>query len=161
MDFNGAFTKLLGHEGGYSNHPRDPGGETMWGITAAVARAHGYKGQMRALPQAVARAIYRKDYWDAVQADKLPAAVRYPLFDAAVNSGVKQATKWLQAALGVSQDGVIGPKTIAAAQAIDGAALASAMLGARLQFMTGLSTWPTFGKGWARRIAALLAEVAA
>lgn len=161
MDFNEAFTKLLGHEGGYSNHPRDPGGETMWGITAAVARAHGYKGQMRALPQTVARAIYRKDYWDAVQADKLPAAVRYPLFDAAVNSGVKQASKWLQAALGVSQDGVIGPKTIAAAQAIDGAALASAMLGARLQFMTGLSTWPTFGKGWARRIAALLAEVAA
>lgn len=161
MDFTEAFTKLLGHEGGYSNHPRDPGGETMWGITAAVARAHGYTGQMRALPQAVARAIYRKDYWDAVQADKLPAAVRYPLFDAAVNSGVKQASKWLQAALGVAQDGVIGPKTIAAAQAIDGAALASAMLGARLQFMTTLSTWPTFSKGWARRIAALLAEVAA
>lgn len=161
MDFNEAFTKLLGHEGAYSNHPRDPGGETMWGITAAVARAHGYKGQMRALPQAVAQAIYRKDYWDAVQADKLPAAVRYPLFDAAVNSGVKQATKWLQAALGVSQDGVLGPKTLAAAQVADGAALASAMLGARLQFMTGLSTWPTFGKGWARRIAALLAEVAA
>lgn len=161
MNFETAFTKLLGHEGGYSNNPKDPGGETMWGITAAVARAHGYKGQMRALPQAVAQAIYRKDYWDAVQADKLPAAVRYPVFDAAVNSGVRQATLWLQFALGVVLDGVIGPRTLAAAQAADGAALASAMLGARLKFMTNLSTWPTFGKGWARRIAALLAEVAA
>ena len=161
MNFDTAFTKLLGHEGGYVNHPNDPGGETNWGITKAVAREFGYTGSMRDLPRDTAKRIYRVKYWDAVKADEMPAAVRYPLFDAAVNSGVKQASKWLQAALGVAQDGVIGPKTIAAAQAIDGAALASAMLGARLQFMTTLSTWPTFSKGWARRIAALMQEVQA
>lgn len=159
MKFEQAFTKLLGHEGGYSNNPRDTGGETMWGVTIAVARANGYTGTMRALPQSVAMAIYKKDYWDAVQADKLPDAVRYAVFDAAVNSGVKQAAKWLQQAVGVNQDGIIGKQTLAAAQAFDGRELAAKMLGARLQFMTNIPSWPTFGKGWARRIAALLSEV--
>lgn len=159
MNFERAFTKLLGHEGGYSNHPQDRGGETMWGVTVAVARASGYTGAMRSMPQSVAMAIYRKDYWDAMQADKLPAAVRYAAFDAAVHSHPKQSIKWLQAALGVAQDGVLGPKTLAAAQDADGAALASAMLGARLRFMTDLPTWASFGKGWARRIASLLEEL--
>lgn len=159
MKFEQAFTKLLGHEGGYSNNPRDTGGETMWGVTIAVARANGYTGDMRALPQSVAMAIYKKDYWDAVQADKLPDAARYAVFDAAVNSGVKQAAKWLQQALRVNQDGVIGKQTLAAAQLYDGRELAAKMLGARLQFMTNIPSWPTFGKGWARRIAALLSEV--
>lgn len=159
MKFEQAFTKLLGHEGGYSNNPSDTGGETMWGVTIAVARANGYTGTMRALPQSVAMAIYKKDYWDAVQADNLPDAARYAVFDAAVNSGVRQSAKWLQQALGVNQDGVIGKQTIAAAQAFDGRELAAKMLGARLQFMTNIPSWPTFGKGWARRIAALLSEV--
>ena len=159
MKFEQAFTKLLGHEGGYSNNPRDTGGETMWGVTIAVARANGYTGTMRALPQSVAMAIYKKDYWDAVQADNLPDAARYAVFDAAVNSGVRQSAKWLQQALGVNQDGVISKQTLAAAQAFDGRELAAKMLGARLQFMTNIPSWPTFGKGWARRIAALLSEV--
>ena len=159
MKFEQAFIKLLGHEGGYSNNLRDTGGETMWGVTIAVARANGYTGAMRALPQSVAMAIYKKDYWDAVQADKLPDAARYVVFDAAVNSGVKQAAKWLQQALRVNQDGVIGKQTLAAAQLYDGRELAAKMLGARLQFMTNIPSWPTFGKGWARRIAALLSEV--
>ena len=157
--FNEFFDRLMQHEGGYVNHPNDPGGETMWGVTIAVARANGYTGAMRALPQSVAMAIYKKDYWDAVQADKLPDAARYAVFDAAVNSGVKQAAKWLQQALRVNQDGVIGRQTLAAAQLYDGRELAAKMLGARLQFMTNIPSWPTFGKGWARRIAALLSEV--
>jgi lysozyme family protein len=112
---------------------------------------------MRALPVALAKQIYRAAYWDAVQADKLPAPVRYSVFDAAVNSGVSQSVKWLQRALGVSDDGAIGPKTLAAAQAADGHLLKAKMLGERLQFMADLPTWPSFGRGWARRVASLLA----
>lgn len=160
MDFDTAFTKLLGHEGGYVNHHNDPGGETNWGVTKAVARDFGYTGSMRDLPRDAAKRIYRVKYWDAVKADEMPAAVRYPLFDAAVNSGVGQAARWLQRALGVADDGKIGAITIAKAKQSDGVAVASAMIGQRLQFMTNLSTWPAFGKGWARRIASLMQEAA-
>lgn len=157
VTFDQAFDALLGHEGGYANNPADPGGETMWGVTVAVARANGYQGSMRDLPRDTAKAIYRKLYWDAVHAEELPNAIRYPLFDAAVNSGVKQAVKWLQRAVGVVDDGVIGPMTIAAAKASDGAAVR--MLAHRLDFMTSLPAWQTFGKGWARRIASILQGV--
>jgi lysozyme family protein len=154
--FDNAFDRVTGHEGGYSDHRADPGGATMWGVTERVARAHGYPGAMRDLPVALAKQIYRAAYWDAVRADELPAVVRYSVFDAAVNSGVGQSVKWLQRALGVADDGAIGPKTLAAAKAADGNALKAKMLGARLQFMSDLPTWPSFGRGWARRVASLL-----
>lgn len=156
MDFDTAFTKLLGHEGGYVNDPQDPGGETNWGVTVAVARAHGYTGPMRELPAATAKAIYRKLYWDAVRADELPPALRYPVFDAAVNSGVSQSVKWLQRAVGTADDGRIGPQTLAAARAAQPDFAARRMLGQRLRFMAGLKTWPRFSGGWARRVADLL-----
>lgn len=156
MEFDQAFHQLLGHEGGFVDHPSDPGGATRWGVTERVARANGYTGPMRSLPVEVAKAIYRKDYWDAVRADDVPAAVRYSLFDGAVNSGVKQSVKWLQRALSVAEDGVIGPATLAAAKAADSQAIKAKMLSARLQFMTDLPTWPTFGRGWSRRIASLM-----
>ena len=158
MNFDEAFTKLLGHEGGYSNHPADKGGETMWGITIAVARADGYKGAMRNMPVDFAKGVYKRSYWDAVHADKLPAKARYAVFDAAVNSGVSRAKKWLQQALGVAQDGQIGAKTLAAAAAIDGGVLLARYMGIRLEFMASLSTWSSFGKGWARRVASLLQD---
>ena len=156
MTFDEAFHQLLGHEGGYSDHKADPGGATMWGVTERVARANGYTGPMRALTVDLAKRIYRASYWDAVQADQLPAPVRYSVFDAAVNSGVGQSVKWLQRALGVADDGAMGPKTLAAAQAADGHVLKAKMLGTRLQFMADLPTWPSFGRGWARRVASLL-----
>lgn len=156
MNFDTAFHRLLGHEGGFVDHPSDPGGATCWGVTERVARENGYQGAMRELPVAVAKKIYRSKYWDAVRAEDLPAAVRYEMFDAAVNSGTGQATRWLQRALGVADDGRLGPITIAAAHAADAQLVARRMLGQRLRFMTDLSTWPTFGKGWARRISELL-----
>lgn len=159
MIFDAAFDKLLGHEGSYSFHPADPGGETMWGVTIAVARENGYLGSMKELPVDVAKAIYKKRYWDAVQADRLPDAVRYSVFDAAVNSGVRQAVKWLQRAVNVGDDGVLGAVTLAAVQGTDGGKLAAKFNGERLDFMTNLPTWGVFGKGWARRIAANLMEV--
>lgn len=155
MNFDEAFDRLIGHEGGYANHPSDPGGETMWGVTARVARANGYQGDMRALPRDLAKAIYRKVYWLAVKADQLPERVRFDVFDAAVNSGTTQAAKWLQRAVGVTDDGSIGPATLTAANATD-AMLAARFNGQRLQFMTDLPTWGSFGKGWARRIASNL-----
>ena len=155
MTLDEAFDKLLGHEGGYSNHPADPGGETMWGITARVARANGYSGPMKDMPKPVAKEIYRKLYWNPVKADELPEYFRYAVFDAAVNSGVSQSVKWLQRAVDVVDDGKIGPMTLKAAK--DASPLkAFTMLGYRLDFMTSLPTWKDFGKGWARRIASLL-----
>lgn len=159
MDFPTAFTKLLGHEGAYSNNPKDPGGETMWGVTVAVARANGYTGAMNAMPQSVAMPIYKAKYWDAVHCDDMPDSVKYPLFDAAVNSGTVRAVQWLQAALGVAADGVIGAQTMAAVKAVDGRSLAAKMLSGRLTFMTNLPNWDTFGKGWARRVASLVGEI--
>jgi lysozyme family protein len=155
MTFDQAFERLLGHEGGYSNNPADPGGETMWGVTKVVARANGYTGPMRDLPAAVAKDIYRRTYWAPVRADELPESVRFDVFDAAVNHGVGQSSKWLQRAVGTNPDGVIGAVTVAAAR-VAGPMVAARFNGYRLQFYTDLSTWGTFGKGWSRRVASNL-----
>ena len=156
MNFDQAFDILLKHEGGFSDHPADPGGKTRFGITEAVAREVGYRGDMRELPLDLAKRIYKDRYWDAVRAEELPEAIRYAVFDAAVNSGPRQAARWLQRAVGVKDDGIIGPVTLAAVRAADPERLLRRMLAQRLRFMTGLSTWPAFGRGWARRIADLM-----
>ena len=108
MNFDLAFDALLGHEGGYVDNPKDPGGATRWGITERVARANGYTGHMRELPVTTAKQIARREYWDAVKADQLPAQLRYAVFDAAYNSGPTQAIKWLQRALGFTGKQVDG-----------------------------------------------------
>ncbi|WP_083714435.1 glycoside hydrolase family 108 protein [Achromobacter sp. MFA1 R4] len=156
MNFDTAFDRLIGHEGGYSNHPDDPGGETMWGVTVAVARASGYAGPMRSMPRETAKAIYRAQYWDKVKADSLPFAVAFQVFDAAVNHGNGQAAKFLQRAAGVADDGIIGPKTLAAITARGAASILLLFNAEREQFYTDLKTWPSFGKGWSRRVVANL-----
>ena len=156
MNFDQAFHKLLGHEGGFVDHPSDPGGATNWGVTQAVARQNGYTGHMRNFPVEQAKAIYKRQYWDAVRAEELPPGIRYPVFDACVNSGAKQAVKWLQRAVGAADDGVLGGQTLAMARAAHPDFVSRRMLGDRLQFMTDLKTWQVFGRGWARRVAELL-----
>jgi lysozyme family protein len=156
MNFDTAFALLLGHEGDFSNHPADPGGKTRFGVTEAVAREVGYKGDMRELPLDLAKRIYLERYWKPIRADDLPPGIRYATFDAAVNSGPAQATRWLQRALGVTADGIIGPKTLTAAYAQDMNALRLRVLAQRLRFMTNLANWPAFSRGWARRIADLM-----
>lgn len=163
MQFNEAFQILVNpaHEGGYSNNPADPGGETMYGVTARVARAHGYAGEMRDLPLAKAQEIYKQSYWDTVRADELPDAVRFDAFDAAVNSGPAQSIKFLQQACGFTGqavDGKLGPKTLAAIHAMDPQLFDKRNAGYRLLFMVDLKTWPTFARGWARRIGTNLIE---
>lgn len=151
MNFDQAFERLLGHEGGYVNDPRDPGGETNWGISK---RAYP-DVDIKALTQDQAKAIYRRDYWAPVRADELPDSVRFDVFDAAVNSGTTQSAKWLQRAAGAQPDGVIGAQTVAAARSA-GPLLATHFNGYRLQFYTDSGNWPTYGKGWARRVASNL-----
>lgn len=153
MNFDEAFDMLLGHEGGYSNNSHDPGGETMWGITRKVALQEGYEGDMHLLPRETAKAIYRKRYWDSLRADRMPDALKFSLFDAAVNSGVSQAIKWLQRAMDVGDDGILGPLTLDAAQRGNGLRLAIKLNAERLDFMTSLPTWGQFSRGWARRVA--------
>lgn len=152
MNFDQAFDRLIGEEGDYANDSRDPGGETMWGVTRKVALQEGYTGDMHALPRETAKAIYLKRYWTPMRCDAMPDALKFVLFDAAVNSGPAQATKWLQRAMDVGDDGVLGPLSLDAAMRGNGLVLAVKFEAERLDFMTSLPTWSAYGKGWARRI---------
>ena len=105
------------------------------------------------MTQAQAKAIYLARYWNAAHIDCLPDELRFHVFDAAVNSGVGQAVRWVQRAVGVVDDGVMGPQTIGALSAVPGTVVAARFNGHRLQFMTSLKTWPAFGRGWANPIA--------
>lgn len=152
MTFDDAFTALLGHEGGYVNHPADPGGETNWGVSKKT-----YPNvDIKALTRDHAKAIYLADFWTPAGCDRVPDGVAFDLFDTAVNSGVDKAVKMLQTAVGVTPDGKLGPRTLAAINAENAGLLKAKFNGSRLQFMTELSTWAIFGKGWARRIASNL-----
>ena len=151
---------VLASEGGYVNHPRDPGKATNMGITIATLRAwRGTKvtnEDVRNLTQAEALAIYKAQYWDTVRADLLPLGLDYLTFDYAVNSGPARAIKDLQRTVGADGDGVIGQKTLSkireyiAANGIQN--LLNAYATRRWNFVQGLSTFSTFGNGWRRRI---------
>lgn len=141
--------RVLGHEGGYVNHPADPGGETQWGI----AKASYPNVDIKALTRAQAVEIYRRDFWERVHAEELPPALGFQALDAAVNHGTGNAVRWLQRAAGVADDGFFGPVSRAAIKAASENDLLLRFNAVRLDFYTRLSTWPTFGKGWARRIA--------
>ena len=156
MTFDQVFDKLISHEGGYVNDPHDPGGETKFGISK---RSYPHL-DIHSLTLADAKTIYRRDFWDRAQCDKLHPDLAFDLFDGAVNSGIGQAIRWLQRAVGVADDGVVGPLTLASInRENDTSAIRARYNGHRLDFMTRLSTWDVFGKGWARRIASNLQSV--
>lgn len=155
MKFDTAFELLMEHEGGYVNHPNDPGGETNWGVTKAVAQRYGYTGSMKDLPKETAKAIAKQEYWDKVWGDDMHPKLAYPLFDAAYHSGPPRAVKWLQQALGVEQDGVMGPKTLNAVYSLNQETVLRRMLGYRLDYLATRKHWSSF-RGWFRRIASLL-----
>jgi len=149
--FTKAVERVLSHEGGYANNPLDPGRETIWGITARTARANNYTGEMRYMPRSTAVDIYHREYWLPIRGDDLPFPLAFQLFDAAVNSGPPQAIKWLQRSLGVDDDGLLGPKTLAAVKSRSTIHLTLLLIATRGEFQADLPTWPAFGKGWARR----------
>lgn len=151
--FDTIFERLMLHEGGYVNHPNDPGGETMYGVTKRVAQAHGYFGDMRKLPKSLAKKITEKSYYNAVKGDQLDRLIAWQLTDAAYNHGPKQAVKFLQRAVGASADGLIGPRTLEAVAAMDKNDVVLLFNAERIDFYTGLRGWVSFGKGWARRVA--------
>ena len=155
-NFDKAFDLLIGNEGGYVNNPVDPGGETNWGITRAVAVDNGYAGSMKSMPKETAKQIYKKMYWDKLQCDQLGFIVAFQLFDAGVNHGNSQAVKFLQRALSVIDDGVIGAKTIAATNSLDDLQIVMLFNAERIEFYAALKTFSTFGKGWVRRVASNL-----
>ncbi|WP_316214877.1 glycoside hydrolase family 108 protein [Bradyrhizobium sp. SZCCHNR2035] len=156
-NFERCLRRVLGSEGRYSNHPADPGGATMWGITQRDYDAYRrLKGQpprdVRLITIAERNEIYRKKYWNGARCDELPDGVDYCVFDGAVNSGVAQSVKWLQRALGVKDDGDIGDHTLLAAHGADPHEVIASICRQRRAFMRKLKTFPTFGNGWIRRV---------
>ena len=148
-NFTTAINRVLGNEGGYANNPADPGGETQWGIS----RRSYPNLDIQGLTREMAVALYRRDFWDRANLDALPLGLASQLLDFAVNSGTATATRALQRAVGVADDGVVGPHTQAAIAAMPAHDLVMRFLAERLLFMTGLKAWGDFGRGWARRIA--------
>lgn len=153
-NFDKAIERVLKHEGGYVDNPKDPGGETNFGITRNTATAAGYKGSMRSMTRDQAKAIYRARYWAPIKGDDLPFAIAYQLLDAAVNHGVGQAVKFLQRSVGAQADELIGPATIAAVKAKPVGQVVNNFLAHRTEFFCNLPTFDTFGRGWIRRVAA-------
>jgi lysozyme family protein len=156
MSFERAFPIILKHEGGYVDHPRDPGGATNLGVTIGTLSSWlgrpATKAEVRALTPETVAPIYRRNYWDAVKGDQLPRGVDLVTFDAGVNSGPSRGARWTQAAAGVKQDGKIGPATLNALRIAAPTTIIRGATDARLAFMQSLKIWNTFGKGWGRRV---------
>jgi lysozyme family protein len=161
-NFDKSLRLVLKHEGGYVNHPSDPGGATNKGVTIATFRRmidkNATVADLKNITDAQLSSIYRKGYWDKVKADQLPSGLDYAVFDFGVNSGPGTAVKYLQRALGVKVDAVIGPRTIAAANAVGATETIRKLCAERLAYLQGLKTWTTFGKGWSSRVKGVVKE---
>lgn len=160
-NFNDALDLVLKHEGGWADHPRDPGGATMKGVTLATFRRYhpnATKHDLKAIGVDDLRTIYRDGYWRPVRGDDLPAGVDFATFDFAVNSGPSRSAKYLQAVVGVERDGKIGVKTLTAVRNLSGMDVIKKLCAKRLSFVRGLSTFDVFGRGWSRRIAEVEAK---
>ena len=155
--FQRSLSLVLADEGGFVDDPRDNGGATNHGVTLATYRALMKPGatvaDLRHISQAELATIYRDHFWNAVDADALPAGVDYAVFDYAVNSGPDRAAKALQSVVGAAQDGKIGPKTLAAVARKPPAATITLICNSRLVFLETLPNWDHFGKGWSARVA--------
>ena len=154
MTFDECFEKLIGHEGCYSNNPKDPGGETKWGVSKRAYPAL----DIADLTIDDAKQIYKRDFWTRAQCDRLHPNLAFQVFDGAVNSGIGNSIRWLQEASGVAVDGVVGPLTLRKVGDMEPSIIIARYNGVRLKFMASLSTVDVFGRGWARRIAANLME---
>ena len=162
-NFERALREVLRHEGGYSNHPADPGGATNMGIThKTLAQWRGRsvsKTDVKDLSVEEAFAIYRARYWNTILGDDMPPGLDLALFDYAVNSGPARAIKALQQVLEIARDGKITPAMMRAIAARDGLDLALALCAERQRFLERLPTFPVFGRGWTRRVEAIRVQV--
>lgn len=161
-NFEKALQITLAYEGGYVNHPDDPGGMTNMGVTAKVwAEFTGRRlftiteKEMRELTLEQIKPLYKRKYWDACKCDQLPSGLDILVFDFAVNSGPARAIKELQRCINVAVDGLIGPDTLKHVKSFPVEQIMKEYSLARLDFLKGLKTYSTFGKGWSRRVASL------
>jgi lysozyme family protein len=154
-----SFELMLASEGGYVNHPSDPGGMTNLGVTKRVweewVGRESNEKEMRSLTPEMVEPLYKRKFWDACKCDDMPSGIDYLVFDFAVNAGVGRSAKILQTAVGVTPDGGIGPITLAAVKAQDPAELVQKFSDAKEAFYRSLNTFETFGKGWLNRVAAV------
>lgn len=161
VNFKPGLTLVLAYEGGFVNHPRDPGGATNKGVTQKVyddyrlSRGRSIRS-VKLIEDLEVAAIFKNNYWDRAACDRLPAGLDFAVFDFAVNSGVTRASKFLQAILGSNNvDGIIGQATLALADKFAGAdeeGLIKRYCAERLEFLQSLSTFDVFGVGWTRRV---------
>lgn len=155
---------VIKHEGGFVDHPKDPGGMTNLGVTRR--NWENYLGRdvseadMRSLTPDRVKPFYKALYWDKIKGDQLPSGVDYAAFDLAVNSGPVKAAKLLQEISGVPVDGLIGPRSLDAIHACDAKEVAETLCDLRMDFLKRLSTFETFGKGWSSRVADVSAKAA-
>jgi lysozyme family protein len=158
------FAMVIKSEGGFVNHPKDPGGMTNLGVTRSAWEAflgsHVTEDDMRALTPEIVKPFYKSLYWDRIKGDSLPSGVDYAAYDLAVNSGPNKAARYLQEIAGVPVDGVIGPKSLESISTCDAKETADSICDMRLDFLKKLPTFETFGKGWSRRVAEVSAKSA-
>lgn len=148
MNFDQAFETLIGHEGGYVDNRADPGGVTKFGISKRQYPSEDIAN----MTLERAKEIYARDYWGPAGCDGLPDAAKLQVFDTAVNSGVKTAIRLMQKAVGSTADGVLGPLTLQAVQSMPAPRFVARFNAQRLAYMTSLSNWPSFSRGWVLRI---------
>lgn len=149
MNFDIALDRLMDHEGGYVNDPNDPGGETKWGVSKRSYPDLDIKN----LSKEDAKVIFRRDFWDRINGDKVHDGVAWQLADFAYHSGPETAVRYYQRALGVADDGRWGPVSMKAAETMSESDQIQLIVAERLDFMTRLRNWPNHGRGWARRMA--------
>jgi lysozyme family protein len=150
------FTLVLKHEGGFVNHPKDPGGMTNLGVTRTNWELYLNRDvteeEMRSLTPEIVKPFYKHNYWDRIRGDELPSGVDYAAYDLAVNSGTGRAAKYLQQIAGVTADGVIGPRSVEAIKKCDAEDTVDEICNMRMDFLKNLNTFDTFGKGWTTRV---------
>lgn len=152
-----SFELMLKSEGGFVNHPQDPGGMTNLGVTKRVWESwvgrESNEVEMRSLTPEMVEPLYKRKYWDACRCDELPEGLDYLVFDFTVNAGPGRSIRTLQTAVGTTPDGAIGPKTLAAVRAMDSHELIEKFSVAKTKFYESLPTFSTFGRGWLNRVA--------
>lgn len=155
-NFETALAHVLVHEGGFVDHPDDPGGATNKGVTLMTFRrfygAERTVGDLKAITNEQLGRIYREGYWDACRCDQLPAGVDYCVFDAAVNSGPRRAVRWLEGAVGRPVSGTIADDTVREAGRREPSLVIDRMCDTRMAFLRSLRHFATFGRGWTRRV---------
>ena len=151
-----AFDLVIVNEGGYVDNSQDPGGATNWGCTKAVWEKYvGHevtKDDIKALTKEDVKPLYKRNYWDAIHGDAIHSGLDYCIFDCAINSGVGRAAKFIQEIVGVPADGAIGNNTVTAITQINSITLINEFSDKRQAFLESLKTFPTFGKGWTKRV---------